>query len=330
LRILVTGGTGFLGRSLSIALYKLGHEVTATGRNERIGAELTEQGIAFVPSRLEDTVQMARLCEGQEIVFHCAALSSLWGSYNDFYESNVTGTRNVIKGCAANGVQRLIHVSTPSIYFDYTDRYGIVETDPLPRRAANVYAETKLLAEQEVDQAYESGLPVITIRPRALFGPGDPAIIPRLIQANRQGRLPLIRDGQAVIDMTYIDNAVDALLLCMSAPAAALGRKFNITNDESVRFIDALYYLFERLGEPMQARRIPYPAAYLAAGCMEGLARLSGSGKEPLLTRYAVGLLGRSQTLDISAAKELLGYRPRVTVKEGIDAYAAWYKEQHG
>lgn len=330
MRVLVTGGTGFLGKSLSTALHKLGHEVTATGRNERVGAELLAQGIAFFPSRLEDTVQMSRLCEGQEMVFHCGALSSLWGSYNEFYESNVTGTRNVIKGCTANGVHRLIHISTPSIYFDYTDRYRIAESAPLPRKAANWYAQTKRLAEQEVDQAKESGLPVITIRPRAIFGPGDPAIIPRLIQANRQGRLPIIRGGQAVIDLTYIDNAVDALLLCMSAPPAALGRKYNITNDEPIRFIDALHDLFERLGEPMRAQRIPYPAAYLAAGCLEGLARLSGSRKEPLLTRYAVGLLGKSQTLDISAAKELLGYRPRVTVKEGIEAYAAWYKEQHG
>lgn len=299
------------------------------GRNERMGAELSGQGITFVCSRLEDTVQMVRSCEGQEMVFHCGAMSSLWGSYNDFYESNVTGTRNVIKGCAANSVQRLIHVSTPSIYFDYKDRHRIAESAPLPRKSANLYAETKRLAEQEVDQAYESGLPVVTIRPRAIFGPGDPSIIPRLIQANRQGRLPLIQGGQAVIDLTYVDNVVEALLLCMSAPTSALGQKFNITNDEPVRFIDALHYLFERLEEPIRARRIPYLTAYLVAGCMEGVARLSGSGKEPLLTRYTVGLLGKSQTLDISAAKEQLGYRPRVTVKEGIDAYAAWHKEHY-
>lgn len=272
---------------------------------------------------------MVRNCEGQEMVFHCGALSSLWGSYNDFYESNVTGTRNVIKGCVANGVERLIHVSTPSIYFDFADRYHIAESTPLPRKAANWYAETKRLAEQEIDQAYESGLPVMTIRPRAIFGPGDPTIIPRLIEANRQGRLPLIRGGQAVVDLTYIHNVVDALLLCMSAPSEALGRKYNITNDEPIRFIDALNYLFERLGEPVRARRIPYPAAYMAAGCIEGLARLTGSSKEPLLTRYTVGLLSKSQTLDISAAREQLGYRPRVSVKEGIDAYAAWYKENH-
>ncbi|UQZ85624.1 3 beta-hydroxysteroid dehydrogenase/Delta 5--_4-isomerase [Paenibacillus konkukensis] len=329
MKVLVTGATGFLGKHLAVALHKLGHEVTAAGRNAQAGAELAAQGIAFLPCRLEDTAQTVRSCFGQDIVFHCGALSSLWGSYNDFYESNVTGTRNVIKGCTEGGVQRLIYVSTPSIYFDYTDRLSIAESARLPRRAANAYAETKRLAEQDIDAAFRLGLAVVTVRPRAIFGPGDRAIVPRLIEASRQGKLPLIRGGRAVLDLTYVDNAVQALLLCMTAPSSVLGRKYNVTNGEPQPFIEVLNYLFERLGEPLRSRKLPYRAAYALAGLLEAAAKLSGSGKEPLLTRYSVGLLGRSQTLDITAAREELGYRPQVTVKEGIDAYAAWYRRQH-
>jgi len=330
MKVLVTGGTGFLGKSLAIALHRQGHAVTAAGRNERFGAELEKEGISFVSCHLEDTVRTVQSCIGQDMVFHCGAMSTLWGSYQDFYESNVTGTRNVIKGCLEGRVKRLIHVSTPSVYFDYKDRTDISETAVLPRKAANLYAETKRLAEREIDRAFEAdGLPVITIRPRAIFGPGDQAIVPRLIEANRQGRLPLINGGQAVIDLTYIDNAVDSLILCMTAPASALGRKYNITNGEPVRFIEVLRCLFKRLGEPMRGKTLPYAAAYAAAAMLEGAARLTGSKKEPPLTRYAVGLLGKSQTLDITAARAQLGYSPAVTIKEGIERYAAWYRQQH-
>lgn len=329
MRVLVTGGTGFLGKSLALKLHQLGYEVTITGRNEHIGAELVKEGISFLPARLEDAKRTIQACAGQEMVFHCGAMSSLWGRYRDFYASNVAGTRNVVEGCFTNKVQRLIYVSTPSIYFDYTDRTGIKEAMPLPKETVNPYAATKRLAEQEIDQAFQRGLPVVTVRPRAIFGPGDQAILPRLLQANRQGRLPLINGGQALLDLTYVDNAVDALLKCMSAPSTVLGQKYNITNDEHVRLIDVLQYLFERLGEPMRARKIPYPIAYWIAGLLESMARISRSGQEPLLTRYAVGLLGKSQTLDISAAKKELGYAPAITIKEGIETYAEWCKAQH-
>lgn len=329
MKVLVTGATGFLGRHLALALHKQGHEVTAAGRNDTIGEKLRQEGISFLPCHLEDTIKTEQSCAGQDMVFHCGAMSSLWGSYHDFYDSNVTGTRNIVRGCLAHHVQRLIYVSTPSIYFDYTDRTNIRESAPLPRKAANLYAETKRLAELEIDKAFvNEGLPVITLRPRAIFGPGDPAIVPRLIEANRRGKLPLINGGQAIIDLTYIDNLVDALLLCMTAPESVFGRKYNITNGEPVRFIDVLQHLFEQLGEPMRAKRIPYAAAYTVASIMEGVARITGSAKEPLLTRYSVGLLGKTQTLDISAAREKLGYAPRRTIREGIDLYADWYKQQ--
>ncbi|WP_189008779.1 NAD-dependent epimerase/dehydratase family protein [Paenibacillus marchantiophytorum] len=329
MNILVTGGTGFLGKKLAIALHNLGHNVTATGRNLQIGAQLAKQGIIFLPGHLEDRTATLESCSGQDIVFHSGAKSSLWGRYTDFYDSNVIGTRNIIDGCLGSRVQRLIHVSTPSIYFDYKDRLNIHESDRLPRRSANAYAETKRLAEVEVDKAFQAGLPVITIRPRAIFGPGDQAIVPRLIEANRAGKLPLIRSGRAIIDLTYIDNVIQALLLCMKAPATTLGGKFNITNGEPSSFSEVLIQLFDRLEEPIRSRTVPYQLAYWIAGMMELAAKLSGSAEEPLLTRYSVGLLGRNQTLDISAAREQLGYKPDISIKKGIDIYAAWYKKQH-
>ena len=214
MKILVTGATGFLGKRLALRLSELGYEVTATGRNTLVGVDLEKQGICFRKTDLQDTESIINACKNKDYVFHCGALSSPWGKYKDFYNTNILGTKNIIQGCKENSVKRLIHVSTPSIYFDFKDKLNISEKDPLPDKPVNDYAKTKLLAEQEIDKAHQEGLPVITIRPRAIFGPGDTSILPRLIKANNKRFIPVIGDKKVLVNITYVENAVDALLLC--------------------------------------------------------------------------------------------------------------------
>lgn len=326
MRALVTGATGFLGRKLAERLLAEGWEVTALGRNAVVGAELEAAGMRFVRADLQDAAAVDAACRGVDHVFHSGALSSPWGPYESFFQANVVGTRHVVAGCRAHGVKRLIHVSTPSLYFDFNDRLNIREDDPLPARFVNAYAETKRLAELEVDRAFAGGLPAITIRPRALFGPGDTTIMPRLIRAAEKGFLPLFGDGGTMIDVTYVENVVDALLLCQRAPESALGKKYNITNGEPQRLVEFLPRAFDALGLRYVPLRVPFDVAMGLATTMEIAARTLGRGQEPLLTRYAVGLLGKSQTLDITAARQALGYSPRVSVEEGIQAYASWWK----
>ncbi|MBA4493398.1 NAD-dependent epimerase/dehydratase family protein [Paenactinomyces guangxiensis] len=328
MKALVTGATGFLGQALALRLRKMGWLVTGTGRNLAIGEKLKKAGVLFIPGDLSRPEQIIPLCEGQEIVFHCGALSSPWGPYRLFYESNVLGTRHVIEGCQKVGVKRLVHVSTPSIYFQFKDRINIAETDPLPRKMVNAYARTKWLAEQEVDQAHREGLPVITIRPRALFGPGDNAILPRLLKANKRGWIPLINGGKTLIDVTYVENVVDALLLCVDAPSSALGQKYNITNGEPMLLIDLLEKLFQQLGQPLHSRNFSFTTAYSLAGMMELFSNTIRRGKEPVLTRYTVGVLGKSQTLDISKAQTELGYQPQISIDEGLERFIDWWRKQ--
>ncbi len=153
---LVTGATGFLGGHMARRLAELGWRVTGLGRNEAEGRRLAEAGIVFVSGDLRDKDLIRMACEGQQYVFHCGALSSPWGPYRDFYESNVEGTRYVVEGCVQHGVERLIHISTPSLYFNYRHRLNISEADPLPR-PVNAYAATKLLAEQVVEEGGRRG-----------------------------------------------------------------------------------------------------------------------------------------------------------------------------
>ncbi|MBB6214313.1 nucleoside-diphosphate-sugar epimerase [Anaerosolibacter carboniphilus] len=327
MKVLITGGTGFLGKRLALRLCKLDYEVTVIGRNEAAGAELEKNDIRFVSCDLRDEQKLISVCEGKDYVFHCGALSSPWGRYKDFYNINVGGTKNVIEGCKKHSVRRLIHVSTPSIYFDMTDRRNISESDKLPEKPVNDYAKTKLQAEYEIDKAHEEGLAVITIRPRALFGPGDTSIIPRLIRANDKFGVPLIDGGRAFVDVTYIENVVDALLLCKDSDSNTLGKKYNITNGEPMYFADILKLVFDKLGYPFHPKVLSFKQAYRISGAMELIYRTVLLGKEPVLTRYTVGVLSKSQTLNIDAAKKDLGYRPRISIVEGVDEFAKWWSE---
>ncbi|KAF3887521.1 MULTISPECIES: NAD-dependent epimerase/dehydratase family protein [Nostocales] len=326
MNILVTGGTGFLGQHLALRLQSLGHHVSVLGRNQKIGKQLEAEGFKFLPIDLRDKEATVTACQGQDSVFHCAALSSPWGKYRDFYDSNVVATRHIIQGCQEWGVKRLIHVSTPSIYFNFCHRFNIRENDPLPKIPANAYAETKLLAEQEIDRAHQQGFPVITIRPRSIVGPGDTAIFPRLLQASSRIGIPLINQGKACIDVTYVDNVVDALLLCQNAPDTSLGKKFNITNGQPIELRNLLEMLSQQLGYPLKFTPYPYKIANLAATAMEFFSKSILFGKEPVLTRYKVGVLAFSQTLDITAARTELGYQPRVSLEEGLKIFAQWWK----
>lgn len=322
MKILVTGATGFLGKCVAFRLKAEGHEVRGLGRNNNIGILLQNNGIEYCQTDFADEAKVIEACRGMDYVMHCGAMSSPWGKYKDFYTANVLGTRNVVSGCLKHDVKRLIHISTPSLYFDFKDRFNISESEQLPGMPCNTYALTKLLAEMEVDSA--KGLHAITLRPRGIFGPGDNAILPRLILANRQKRLPLICGGEALIDMTYVENVVDSMILCINSPLDTIGKKYNISNGEPWKLKDLLPILFRSIDEPFSPKSLPYSLVYSIAWLMEKI-----SINEPPLTRYTVGILAKSQTLNIQGAMNELGYRPRVSILEGINHFATWWKEQN-
>lgn len=330
MKALITGATGFVGGALARRLHGLGWQVVGLGRNWEAGKQLAAAGITFLPGDLRDAATIAAACRGREIVFHCGARAAPWGHASDFYADNVVGTQNILAGCQEANVGRLVHVSTPSIYFDLRGpmavRLNVAEDAPLPLRAANAYVQTKRLAEQLVDQAHHEGLPVITLRPRAIFGPGDTAILPRLLTRLRTGRLAVIGDGRNLTDLTYIENVVDALLCCAESPTKTLGKKYNLSNDEPVLLWEMVRRLCTTLNYPFPQRRFSFAAAYLLAWGMEMIwARLPGY-PEPPLTRYTVGVLAHSATLDVSAARRELNYTPRVSVEEG---FARFLNTQH-
>ncbi|HJT56889.1 MAG TPA: NAD-dependent epimerase/dehydratase family protein [Ktedonobacteraceae bacterium] len=313
MQILVTGGTGFLGWHLARALLANGHQVHLLGRNFDGVSTLLADGAIPVVADLRDQASVMGACSGIEAVYHAGALSAPWGKRSDFYAINVGGTQAILEGCHKHGVRRLIYVSSPSVVFDGRDQCNVPENVPYPRHFTSVYSLTKKLGE---DMVNASGLESVILRPKAIFGPGDAALLPRLINAARQKRLPQIGDGHNLVDLTYVENVVHALLLALDAEAA-VGKTYTITNDEHVPLWDVIRSVLYRLDLPADLRKVPLSMALAAASYMEMRAALTG--KEPLLTRYSALILGRTQTYDIRAARHDLGYAPRVSIADGIE-----------
>lgn len=328
MKILVTGATGFLGKRTAVMLKEAGHEVIGMGRNMIKGDELELHNVHFFNANLLDYDTMKQAFYKADAVVHCAALSSPWGKYDDFYQANVVATTNVIKACEEFDVKRLVHISTPSLYFRYDDRLNVAENDPLPDKKVNHYAQTKWLAEVEVQAAAEKGLETIILRPRAIFGPEDTTILPRLILANEKSGIPKFNTDEVIIDLTYVDNVVHAIKLSLIAPKKCLGEIYNITNGEQVSLHGILGKLFQTLNIPMKTKPLPYSLVFNISGLLEWVYQ-TFTKKEPVLTRYSVSVLGKSQTLNVEKAKKLLGYKPIVSVDEGVDLFAIWWNSQH-
>jgi 2-alkyl-3-oxoalkanoate reductase len=316
MNVLVTGGTGFLGRHLAAALLQRGHGVHLMGRNFAPVKSLLEQGAMPVAIDLRDREGVIAACAGVEVVFHAGALSAPWGKRSDFYTINVGGTEAVLEGCLACGVRRLLYVSSPSVVFDGRDQRNAREDVPYPRRFTSIYSLTKKLGEDRVNAAQAKGLETVILRPKAIFGPGDQALLPRLVAAARQKRLPQIGDGRNLVDLTYVENVVYALILASEAQAA-VGKTYTITNNEHVPLWEVIRLVLKRLNLSTSLRQIPLSVALAAASLMEMRAALTG--KEPLLTRYSATILARTQTYDISAAQRDLSYSPTVSIAEAIE-----------
>jgi len=322
-RVLVTGATGCLGGALVRRLATEGIDATASGRSHCAGRELERSGIRFAPAELTDRPAIDALTAGHDTVVHCGGLSAPWGAAKAFALANVDGTRNAVDAALRHGVRRFVFISTPSLYFDFRERFNITEDAPLAQRPVNAYAASKAEGEKIVRDAMARGLAAVIVRPRAIIGPGDTALLPRLLRVAKRGVLPLIDGGRAVIDLTYVDNAADALVALVRASDHVDGKTYNISNGEP----SSVAALFSGIVAALRLRTrfvsIPFSVAYAAASAFEAAARLLPGCPEPALTRYSVGVLGRSQTLSIAAARRDFGFRPRVPLQEGIERTAA-------
>lgn len=312
-RVLITGASGFLGGRLVRMLHAAGRPVLAQGRD---AARLGRLPAPPLPWDLTQPLPppVPELAE-VDVILHCAALSAPFGRWPAFRAANVTGTAHVLALARRLGVRRVVHVSSPSVLFAPRDQLDMDETAPLPA-PYTPYARSKAMAEALVLAAPD--LSPVILRPRGLYGAGDTALLPRLLQAARRGPLPLFRDGAARIDLTHVDDAAAAVLAALDAGPQAAGQILHISGGEVLPVTQIAERACARAGVALRWRRVPLAPALWAVGGMERLALMTG-GREPAVTRYGLALFAYAQSLNIAKARDLLGWSPRIRFAEGLE-----------
>jgi nucleoside-diphosphate-sugar epimerase len=311
--VLVTGASGFIGGHLFGRFRRMGWSVTGVGRRT-----LSLPGYVA-----RDLVEPLPEAFGPfDVVVHAAARSSPWGLRSEFERQNVVATRSVIDHCVRHGRPKLVFISSSSVYYGPYHQLGISEETAMPARAVNHYAATKREAEALVMQ-YPGEW--VILRPRAVFGPGDTVLLPRVLHAARSGRLPLLtsRDGEAIGDLIYIDNLVDYIV--RSATSDGIRGCFNLTNNEPVPLSAFLLDILRLLDIPAPRRRVSVRKAMLAAGLLELLYAIVSPNKEPPITRFGIHVFAYSKTFDVSKMLAAMG-PPRVSLAEGAERTVAWVK----
>ena len=322
MKLLVTGGGGFLGQALCRALQARGHEVTSFSRSRH--AALDALGVRQLQGDLADRqTVLAAFAEGFDAVLHNAAKAGTWGSYQSYFDANVTGTRNVIAACRVHEIGRLVHTSTPSVAHRATHPVEGASADEVSygEGVKAHYAATKIIAEREVLAANDAGLATVALRPRLIWGPGDTQILPKLVERARSGRLRLVGSGDNLVDTTYIDNAAQAhvdALEHLRAGAACAGRAYFISNGEPWPLREVLNGLLRAAGAPEVHATLPFRAAYAIGAVCEGLWTALPLRGDPPMTRFLAEQLSTAHWYSMAPATRDFGYVPKVSMAEGM------------
>jgi nucleoside-diphosphate-sugar epimerase len=326
MKVLVTGAGSLLLGGVAAALAERGDEVVCLQRRPAtfVGAERTTQVLADIRDR--DAV--VRAASGCDAVVHGAARVGVVGTWGDFTGVNIDGTLNIVHSAHSCGVQRVVHVSTPSVAHEGRSIVGAGAAPAVTGRKGAFYAESKAIAEQYALNANGSDLAVVAIRPHLVWGPGDTQLVGRIVQRAAAGRLAMVGSGDALVDTTYVDNGITALVAALDAlrpGAACAGRAYVVANGEP----RSVSELFERIcnaaGVPFEPRHVPV-----------GLARRVGSvverwwprlrDDEPPITRFIAEQLGTAHWFDPRPVEADLGWRPTVSLDEGFDRLRRWFE----
>lgn len=323
MKILVTGGGGFIGMALMRRLSKEGHELINFSRKSY--EEHQALGVSSINGDISKSEEVKEACKGVDVVFHVASKVGVWGSYSSFYKTNVEGTQNIIQSCLYHGVDSLIYTSSASVVFGGKDLQGVDESTPYPKTALSHYTATKAEAEDLVLKANCDRLKTISLRPHIVWGPGDTQIIPKILERARTGKLRKLGKKEVLIDITHIDNFIDAQVLALDklgmnrAKNEVEGKAFFITNGQAIKTWDFINAILVNAGLEPVHRTLPKSVALFIAFLLESSYKLFRLKGDPFITRFLIKELCSSHWFDITAARDLLAYHPRVSFEEGME-----------
>ncbi len=329
---LVTGGTGLLGSHIVEQLRRRGRPVRALVRRGADTAWLQTQGVELAEGDILDPASLGRACEGVQCIYHSAARVGDWGPWQDFVRVTIDGSVNLFDAAEKAGVPRFIHISSISAY-GHVNAPGLVldETAPL---GVNVhrwsyYTRAKVAVEEELRRRMAAGSKVkyTVIRPSWLYGPRDRATIARLVAMVRGGKAKLLGSGDNRLNVVYAGNVAEACILAADNPIA-VGQAYNCSNDGELTQREYFNLVADTIGAPRVEKRVPFKVAYAAAFVLECIGHLFRLKKPPMITRYAVWLMGRETFFSAEKARRELGWQSTVSYREGIPATIRWYLDQ--
>lgn len=322
-KILVTGASGFVGGAVCKALLAEGYSVRGTGRRPR--PDSLEDAVEYVAGDLSDSSFVGGLFDRVVAVVHVAAKAGVWGDLPLYYQANVIATRVLLEESQRAGVQAFVFTSTPSVVFNGKPIRNGNEELPYGSKFPCAYPATKAEAEQMVLAANSPAMRTLALRPHLIWGPGDPHLFPRVFERVDAGKLKIVGDGENRVDLTYIDNVAEGHLAALRSllQGEGGGRAYFLTQDEPVPLWPFINRVLKATGRKPLQKRVPLPVAYGAGVISEGIWQIFQLGGEPPMTRFVAKELATDHWFSSKAAREVLGYRPTVSMEEGLERYLA-------
>lgn len=318
--VLVTGAGGFLGTALCRCLRAANINVVGFARGHY--PHLQALGVTLIQGDLQDKQSLINAMQGCSLVFHVASKAGVWGNKQSYFKPNVIGTDNVIEACRINNIERLIYTSTPSVTFNGEDEANIDESQPYAKQFLNFYGLSKAVAEQKVLQQNTAELKTVALRPHLIWGPGDPHLIPRVIERAKAGKLKLVGKIDKLVDTIYIDNAVYAHLLAAvelnKENSQSAGKAYFLSNDEPILMAEMLNNILSAANLPKVTARVSSQLAYVVGTLLEWWYLRTGNTNEPIMTRFVAKQLSTSHYFNIRAAKQDFNYQALVTIDQGM------------
>jgi nucleoside-diphosphate-sugar epimerase len=322
MRILVTGGRSMLGAAVARTLAARGDRVTVLQRRP------AGLGLREVLADIADPDAVRGAVEGHDAVVHLAAKVGVSGNWPGFLRTNVTGTGIVVNACRDLGVSRLVLVSSPSVAHAGSSLVGVGAGPADPEQARGHYARSKAMAERLALAADGPDLRVLALRPHLVWGPGDTQLVERIVDRARRGTLPVLGSGAALMDSTYVDNAVDAIVAGLDRVDEVHGRALVVSNGEPRPVAELVAAIAAAGGAPPPRRHIPARIGVAAGAAVEVVwAVRQALGRPPAgvppMTRFLAEQLSTAHWFDQRQTRELLAWRPSVDLAEGFARLAA-------
>lgn len=320
MRAFVTGASSLIGHGVADALTSRGDEVVCFQRRPLRSA--MSPAVTEVLGDVRDLDAVQRAMAGCDAIIHLAAKVGVVGRWEEYRSINVDGTENVISAARTNGVSRVVYVSSPSVAHGGDPIVGRAADPPVFGRNRAWYPESKAIAEARALESASDQMGVVAVRPHLVWGPGDTQLVGRIVERAAAGRLSLVAGGRALVDTTYITNAVDALVSAadaVSPSAPCSGRAYVISNGEPRPVRDLVEGICQAADVPFSPHNVSLRAGQAVGTMVERLWPVLRSGQEPPLTRFVAEQLGTAHWFDLRPAKVDLGWTPRISIDQGLD-----------